>query len=183
MGAETKIRILDELDRNSSGIHLRQLTKNIQGSFPNVRRFVQLLEKEGIVKTEQRANLLNITLKNSPQTLAYLKLVHTFKFLTLSMPQQNAIQEFLFKLPVMPLIVTISPDASHISLIFQKVEKEKEVLNLAKLISHQYQTRFLPIIIEYAELEKYPEKIPSDSQTVLRGLEYYYHLLWRKTHD
>ena len=100
MVIETKLKILDELERNSLGLHLRQLTKNVNGSFPNVRRFVQILEKEGVVKAEQKANLLNITLKNSPKTLAYLKLVHTTKFLAFSMPEQNAFQEFLHNLPI-----------------------------------------------------------------------------------
>ncbi|MDP3881655.1 MAG: hypothetical protein Q8Q31_02135 [Nanoarchaeota archaeon] len=183
MGVETKLRILDELDRHSSGLHLRQLTKNVHGSFPNVRRFVQVLEKEGIVKTEQKANLLNITLKNSPQTLAHLKLVHTSKFLAFLIPQQNAIQEFLSKLPIKPLIVSVPKDSSQINLVFQKIENEKEIQALAKLISHQYQIKLSPILLEYNQLENNPEKVPNDSQTILLGIEYYYPLLWGKSHD
>lgn len=182
MGVETKLRILDELDRHSSGLHLRQLTKNVHGSFPNIRRFVQLLEKEGVVHAEQKANLLNITLKNSPQTLAYLKIVHTTKFLALSLPQQNAIQEFISKLSIKPLIVSIGKDPSQITLVFQKIENEKEIQNLSKLISHQYQIKFSPILTEYLNLEKNPQDLPNDSQTILLGVEYYYQLLWRKNH-
>ena len=180
---ETKVRILDEVDKNSLGIHLRQLSKNIQGSFPNIRRLVQVLEKEGIVRTEPHANLLNITLKESPQTLAYLKFVHTARFLALSISQQNAITDFLSKLPIKPVIVSIAKDPSQIKLVFQKIENEKEIQSLAKLISSQYQVKLSAVLIEYAQLEHNVSEIQNNSDIILFGVEYYYQLLWRSRHD
>lgn len=177
---ETKLKILDELDRNSSGLHLRQLTKNVQGSFPNIIRFVQILEKEGVVKAEQKANLLNITLKDSPQTVAYLKMVHTFRFLFLSVPQQNAIKDFLSKLPIKPLILSISSDFTQINLVFQKVENEKEIQNIANLINRQYQTKLSIKILDYLNVEKKPEEVQNNSSIIFLGIEHYYNLIWRK---
>lgn len=60
MVVQTKLNILNALDLNPSGVHLRKLSEEVNGSFPNVRRFVNLLVKEGVIKTEHQGNLLNI---------------------------------------------------------------------------------------------------------------------------
>lgn len=202
MVTETKINILDELDRHRNGLHLRLLAQTVKGSFPNVRRFVQLLEKEGVVKTEHQGNLLNIKLNDSISTLSYLKFVHTSRFLMLSDSMQKAINEFYAKLTVKPLIFLAfglsskdgkisdvkKAQGADVLAVFQKVENENEnsIKEIASFVSKKYSVKINPIVVEYPAFERgfldkghaLSNKIREDC-IVLVGVEHYYNLLWR----
>lgn len=192
MVMETKLSILDALDKNVNGLHLRKLTTVVDGSFPNIRRFVNVLAAEGVVKTEPQGNLLNITLTDSLQTLAYLKFVHTSRFtLTVSSKIQTAIVSFLAQLPTKPLIATVIPSSQgsyDLLLVFQSLDRPEEYKSLlTKLTPHQ-NVQLNPLLFDYNTFEhafadgtnSFIRRLRSTGIVVV-GVEHYYTLLWRLT--
>jgi len=192
MVTETKISILDALERHSDGLHLRKLTSVVDGSFPNIRRFVHALKEEGVVKTEQQGNLLNIKLNDSIPTLAYLKFVQTERFMALSAPLQGVITEFLNRLPYKPVIALLVPAIAakkhtyDLALIFQTVEHSEDIRRLLQEISARHGITLNPIIVDYTAFERsfldhehvFSNRIRHEC-IVFVGVEYYYRLLWR----
>src|SRR3989338_6071254 len=128
---ETKIKIINVLDNNKNGVHIRELSRLVETSFNNTVRNINILETENAVKKEKDANLIKIKLKNNPLTVAYLKQVHTEKFLKLPKKVYTAATEFLDELHEKPLIALIFgsfakgnyADNSDIDilLVFQKI--------------------------------------------------------------
>ncbi len=195
MVVQTKLNILNALDLNPSGVHLRKLSEEVNGSFPNVRRFVNLLVKEGVIKTEHQGNLLNIKLKESFSTLAYLKFVHTFRFLELPESVSENIQFILENLEQKPLICLIfgsyaeqkkdfKKDPLEILFVFQNI-KNKKVLseNIKKLSKNKEINTFL---IDYSFFKKNLFNKDNDlfnkikkNNILIIGVDYYYNLLWR----
>jgi len=200
MVVQTKLSILDILDLNIEGVHLRKLTQEVHGSFPNVRRFVNLLVDEGIVKTEQKGNLLNIKLKDSFSTLAYLKFVHTSRFLSLPDYLVQGIRDCLQDLEYKPLICLIVGDskelkdklkkseAIEILFVFQDLEKNKnqKIKKSIKDSIEKTKLKIKPNILDYNEFKnKFIDKSDKffnnliSRNIIITGIDYYYSLLWR----
>ena len=193
---ETKIRIIDALDKNKKGIHIRELERLIKTSYANTVRNITILEKENAIQKEKDANLVKIKLKNNPLTIAYLKQAHTENYLKLPKKVINAIQEFLTELPEKPLITLLfgsfakktHMDNSDIDilLVFQKINNQATIENTAKRVSMKTNTQISPVYIEYGHFEKnflnknheFSNEIRHDV-IVLTGIEHYYALSWR----
>ncbi|MEK6941179.1 MAG: nucleotidyltransferase domain-containing protein [Nanoarchaeota archaeon] len=193
---ETKLRIIDALDKNKKGIHLRELARIVKTSYNNTVRNINLLEKQSIIKKEKDANLVKIKLKNHSLTIAYIKQTHTEKLLSLPKKISNAINDFLKELEEKPLIALIFGSYAKgnytkesdidILLVFQNVTKQINIENTAKRISMRTNTKINPVYVNYREFEKnflnkeheFSNEIRNDVIIIL-GIEQYYLLLWR----
>jgi|GEM_PF-4131325 len=194
MSGETKLQILDALEHHKEGLHLRKLAKTVNGSFPNIRRFVQILGEEGVIKTEHQGNLLNIKLQDSQMTEAYLKMVHTSRLLDLEPKIQDAISEILKKIRAKPIITLLTKSGKgekpgnswDLVLIFQDLDSKEPIKKIASGILNEQKIKANPVIVDYQEFEKgfldkeneFSRKIRDDS-IIFIGIEYYYNLLWR----
>jgi len=141
---ETKLKIIAEIERKHEGIHLREISRRINSGLPNVKRFLEILEKEKVVKKEKEANLVKFHLNDNEKTIAYLRQVNTEKFLILPSKIKMAVRDFLAELEIKPLIAilfgsyakgnfTKESDIDTL-LVFQKLENVKEIENTAKRI-------------------------------------------------
>lgn len=193
---ETKIRIVDALDRNKSGVHIRELARIVKTSYNNTVRNLKILEKKNIIKKEKEANLIKIKLKDSPLTIAYLKQAHTENFLKLPKRVSGSINEFLNELHEKPLIALIFgsfakgnyTDNSDIDilLVFQKISNRTNIENTAKRVSMRTNTKISPVYVDYENFEKnflnksheYSNEI-RQNVILLAGIEHYYRLSWR----
>lgn len=194
---ETKLSILNALDKHSEGLHLRKLAETIDGSFPNVRRFVLNLVEEGVLKTEQQGNLLNVKINASLPTLAYLKEVHTSRLLT----KPESVKDFAFsiiqKLSVKPIIALIfgayAQEKSvgkaaplEMLFVFQSIEQQELLKQQVQQVSQSLHVPINPIFVDYSTFEKsfldkehvFSNKIRKENLVVV-GVEYFYTLLWR----
>ncbi len=193
---ETKLKIIAELERNKKGVHLREISRLVNSGLPNVKRFLEILSKEKVVRKEKEANLVKFMLRESEKSIAYLKQVNTEKFILLPVKIQGAAIEFLEELETKPLIALIFGSYAagnftkesdiDVLLVFQKVEDEKDIENTAKRISMRTNTKISPVYINYKNFEKnflnkehdFSREIRQNVIIVL-GTEYYYRLLWR----
>ena len=193
---ETKLKIIGTLDENKKGVHIRELARLVKTSYNNIVRNINILEKENVIKKEKDANLIKIRLKNHPLTIAYLKQVHTEKFLALPKKISNAINEFLNELEEKPLIALIfgsyakgnyTKDSDiDILLIFQELTNQKDIENTAKRISLRTNTKISPVYVKYKEFEKnflnkeheFSNEIRNNI-IIIAGIEQYYTLSWR----
>lgn len=193
---ETKLKLISEIEKNNKGIHLRALSRAVDSGLPNVKRFLEILEKERVVRKEKEANLIRFKLRESEKTIAYLKQVNTERFLLLPGMVQIAVNEFLNELEIKPLIVLIFGSYAKgnytknsdidILLVFQKVENAKEIESISKRIGMRTNTEISLIYINYLNFEKnflnkehdFSKEIRQDAIIVI-GVEYYYKLLWR----
>lgn len=193
---ETKLKIIAEIERKHKGIHLREISRLVNSGLPNVKRFLEILEKEKVVKKEKEANLIKFKLRESEKTVAYLRQVHTEKFLLLPSKIKIAVREFLDELEIKPLIAFIFGSYAKrnytkesdidILLVFQKLESEKDIENTANRISMRTNTKISPVYLDYKNFEKnfldknhdFSKEIRQDVIVIL-GVENYYNLLWR----
>lgn len=193
---ETKIKIISELEKNWQGIHLRAISRAVNSGLPNVKRFLEILEKEKVVVKEKDANLVKFKLKESQKTLGYLKQVNIEKFLRLPIKIQNSINDFLKEIENRPLIALIfgsyakeNYDKSSdidILIVFQNLEHVKNIEITATQISMRNNTKISPVYLDYKIFEKnflnkehdFSKEIRQEV-IVMLGLENYYNLLWR----
>jgi predicted nucleotidyltransferase/predicted transcriptional regulator len=192
---EIKLKVIDILERNKDGIHLRMLAEKAGSSFPNVRRYANILEKEGVVKKEKMRNMVVVKLKKSQKTLAYLKMVHTERFQSLPAKAMTGTTDLLDGLGNKPLIMAIfgsyakgnfNPKSDlDILLVYQKIGSSEDVENTSRKISMRTGLRINPVYLDYAGFEKrmiernpgIMKEIGRDS-IILVGIEYYYSLWW-----
>jgi len=192
---ETKLKLIEIIEENKTGIHLRKLSRILKTGLPNVVRYIKNLEKENVVKKEKEANLVKVFLKKGQKTIAYLKQVNTKKFLSLPKITQIAILEFLDELKIKPLIAIIfgsyakgnytSESDIDILLVFQKVEDIKQIENTAKRISMKTNQKINPVYVNYKSFETnflnkehdFSKEI-RDKIIIVIGVEAYYPLLW-----
>ena len=193
---ETKLKIIDEIGKKHKGIHLREISRVVNSGLPNVKRFLEILESEGVVKKEKEANLIKFILREGEKTLAYLKQVHTEKFLNLPNKIKITICEFLDEIETKPLVVLVFGSYAKgnyaknsdidIFLVFQEVKNEKEIEALAKRISMKTNTKISPVYVNYANFNKnflnkehdFSKEIRQEVIIIL-GIEHYYKLLWK----
>ncbi len=193
---ETKLKIITELEKRHKGIHLREISRLVKTGLPNAKRFIDILEKEKVIRKQKEANLLKIYLRESQKTIAYLKQTNNEKFALLPVKIQNAIMDFLNELEIKPLLAVIFGSYAKgnftkesdvdILLVFQKLENAREIENTAKRISMRTNTKISPVYLEYNNFEKnfldknhdFSKEIRQDV-IIMLGVEIYYHLLWR----
>lgn len=191
-----KIKIVDILERNKKGVHLRELARLLKTGLNNVQRHTKLLEKEGVIKKQEIGNLTELFLNESPKTEAYLKQVHTERFFALPIKVQRAIQDFINELETPPLLEVVFGSYARgnyklssdidILLVFQETKKEDEIDNIAKRISMRTNTKISLVYVNYSNfkinfLNKEHEfsKELKKEVIILQGVEIYYKLLWR----
>ena len=190
------MRIIAELERKHTGVHLREISRLVDTGLPNAKRFLEILIREEVVRKEKYANLVRFKLRESQRTVAYLKNLNTEKFLALPSKVRTAINEFLEELEIKPMVAIIfgscakgdytSKSDIDILLVFQKVENEKGIENLARRISMRTNTKISSIYLSYENFEKnflnkehgFSGEIRQDV-IVLLGVEHYYNMLWR----
>ncbi|MBI2673073.1 nucleotidyltransferase domain-containing protein [Candidatus Woesearchaeota archaeon] len=193
---ETKLRIINALDKNKKGVHIRELARLVKTSYNNTVRNIKILEQENVIKKEKDANLIKIKLKNYPLTIAYLKQAHTENFLALPKKISNTITEFLNELEEKPLIALIFGSYAKgnftnnsdidILLVFQEIKEPKDIENTAKRISMRTNTKISPVYVNYNEFEKnllnkeheFSNEIRNNI-IIITGIEPYYALSWR----
>jgi predicted nucleotidyltransferase len=193
---ETKLKIIDALDKNKKGVHIRELSRIIKTSYNNIVRNIKILEKENTINKKKDANLIKIKLKNNPLTIAYLKQTHTENFLSLPKKISSVITEFINELEIKPLIALIfgsyakknfTKDSDiDIFLIFQEITNQKDIENTAKRISMRTNTRLNPVYVNYHDFEKnmldknheFSNEIRNNI-ILINGVEQYYAILWR----
>ena len=193
---ETRLRIIEALDKNKNGIHIRELARLVKTSYNNTVRNIKLLEKKNTIKKEKDANLVKIKLKNSPLTYAYLKQVHTENFLRLPKKVSSSINEFLNELQEKPLIALIFGSFAKgnntansdldILLVFQKISNQTNIENTAKRIGMRTNTTLSSVYVDYESFEKnflnknheFSNEI-RQNVIILEGIEHYYRLSWR----
>ena len=194
---ETKLSILNALDKHSEGLHLRKLAETVHGSFPNIRRFAYNLADEGVLKTERQGNLLNVKLNASLSTLAYMKEVHTARLLTRSESIKGFTLSIVQKLTPKPVIALIfgayaqekTPLKStplDVLFVFQNSEQQESLKQQVQQLSQSFHIAVNPIIVDYSTFEKsfmdrehtFSNKIRKENVLVV-GVEYFYTLLWR----
>ena len=193
---ETKLKIIAELEKRHNGAHLRELSRLVKTGLPNAKRFIDILEKEKVIRKQKEANLLKIYLRESQTTIAYLKQTNNEKFILLPVKIQNTITEFLNELEIKPLLTIIFGSYAKenynkesdvdVLLVFQKLENAREIDNTAKRISMRTNIKISPIYLEYKNFEKnfldknhdFSKEIRQDV-IIINGIEIYYPLLWR----
>ena len=191
---ENKLKIIKILDENRDGKHIREISRLLGTGMPNVKRYLDILEKEKIIKKQKKANLINITLIYTNLSFPYLKKINSYKFTELPKNVQFAAQDFLSSLEQKPLITIIFGSYAKgnytknsdldIFLVFQNINNEKQIEGEAKKISMRSNIRINPIYIDYLTFKKnLLDKNHSFSNeiknkiVILNGVEYYYELI------
>lgn len=191
---ENKLKIIKILDENRAGKHIREISRLLETGLPNVKRYLDILEKEKIIKKQKKANLVNITLLYNNLAFPYLKQINSYKFTELPKNVQFAAQDFLSSLEQKPLIALIFGSYAKINftknsdldifLVFQNVNNEKQIEEEAKRISMRSNININPIYIDYLTFKKnFLDKNHSFSKEIknkviiLNGVEYYYELV------
>ena len=192
---ETKIKIIDALDKNKKGIHIRELARLVKTSYNNTARNIKILEKENTIKRIKDANLIKIKLRDSPLTVAYLKQAHTENFLKLPKKIINSASEFLNEMQEKPLIALVFGSFAKgnytgnsdidVLLVFQKIINQADIENTAKRIGMRTNTKITPVYVDYGQFEKnflnknheFSNEI-RQNVIILTGIEHYYRLLW-----
>lgn len=193
---ETKLRIIDMLERHTEGIHMRELSRQLGTGIMNISRHAAQLQKEGVIKRQKLANIVNLTLKESQRTIAYLKQTNSERFLALPKIAQAAVLGFLNEIEEKPLIALIfgsyaknnyaSGSDIDILLVFQKIEGEEKIANAAKRVGMRTNTNISPVYVDFKSFEKnflnrehdFSKEIRQAS-IILSGIEFYYPLVWR----
>ena len=60
---QTKLKLIEVLEQNHNGIHLRGLSRILKTGLPNIIRYVNILEKEKVVERKKEANLIKVKLR------------------------------------------------------------------------------------------------------------------------
>ncbi|MDI6738333.1 MAG: nucleotidyltransferase domain-containing protein [Nanoarchaeota archaeon] len=193
---ETKLRIIDLLEKHAEGMHMRGLSRQLGTGLMNVSRHIAVLQKEGVIKRQKVANTVNLTLREGQRTIAYLKQANSERFLALPKNVQAAAMDFLGELESKPLIALIFGSYARnnftkdsdidILLVFQKIEDRESIENTAKRISLRANTRISPVYTDFKSFEKnfldrehdFSREIRHAS-IILSGTELYYPLVWR----
>ena len=193
---ETKIKIINALDKNKKGVHIRELSRLVKTSYNNTVRNIKILEKENVIKKENDGNLIKIKIKNYPLAIAYLKLAHTENFLSLPKKISNSVLDFINELSEKPLISLIfgsyakggytNDSDIDILLVFQKISNQANIENTAKRVSMKTNTKLSPVYLDYNNFQKnflnknheFSSEIRQNI-IIITGIEYYYELSWR----
>lgn len=195
MRANCKIKIIGAMESNP-GIHLRELSRTVKTSFANTSRYVNLLEKEGVLRKERQANIVKAYINPGARSLSYLKQLHTEKFLELPRKVQLGITDFLSEMPQKPLIALVFGSYAKKSytadsdvdllLVFQASPKAKGIESLARKVSMRNSIKLSPVYVDYASFEpNFLKKEHSFSNEIRKsnilvyGLEIFYELSWR----
>lgn len=190
---ENKLKIIKILDENRNGLHIREISRRIKTGLPNVKRYLDILEKEKVIKKEKKANLINIFLMYKQESFHYLKQIHSESFLSLPKNVQLAVNDFLKELDEKPLISLIFGSYAKgnyirdsdldIFLVFQEV-KTKSVEETAKKIKMRTNTKINPVYLNYTQFKKdFLDKNNNFANEIrnkiilINGIEYYYELI------
>ena len=193
---QTKLKLIEVLEQNHNGIHLRGLSRILKTGLPNIIRYVNILEKEKVVERKKEANLIKVKLRKGVKTTAYLKQVNTEKFLNLPKKIQTSVNDFLKEQKEKPLIILIFGSYAKenyiensdidILLVYQEVRNAEDIENTAKRISMRTNTKLSPVYLNYKNFEKnFLNKEHDFSNEIrnniilLNGVELYYEVLWR----
>lgn len=191
---ENKFKIIKILDENRQGLHIRELSRQIKTGLPNIKRYLDMLEKEKIIRKEKKANMINIILTYNSETFAYLKYIHSSSFLELPKNIQIASNDFLAELKEKPLISLIFGSYAKknytknsdldIFLVFQELKNTKDIEETSKRIGMRTNIKINPIYISYSKFKKdFLDKNNNFSNEIrnnviiLNGIEYYYELI------
>jgi predicted nucleotidyltransferase/DNA-binding transcriptional ArsR family regulator len=191
---ENKLKIIKLLEENRQGLHIREISRQIKTGLPNIKRYLDILEKEKIIRKEKKANLVNITLTYKSEIFPDLKQINSNSFLDLPKNIRIASNDFLMELEEKPLISLIFGSYAKgnynknsdldIFLVFQELKNEKRIEETAKRIGMRTNVKINPIYISYPKFKKdFLDKNHNFSNEIrnkvilLNGIEYYYELI------
>lgn len=191
---DNKLKIIKVLDENREGVHIRKISRLVKTGLPNIVRYIDILEKEKIIKKQKKANLVSITLLYNGYSSSYLKQINSCKFTELPKNVQFAAQDFLGSLEQKPLIALIFGSYAKdsftkksdldIFLVFQNINNEKQIEEAAKRISMRSNIQINPIYTDYFSFKNnfldknhhFSNEI-KNKVIILNGIEYYYELI------
>lgn len=94
-------------ENKSQQIHLREIARQTGLHEPSVTRFLKLLEKERVLKSEKEGNLKKYGLKRGKLTYALLTLFDVGKLEKLPLVRRTAISNYLKALPSPPVFAVL----------------------------------------------------------------------------
>lgn len=134
-------------------VHLREIARQTGLHEPSTTRFLQVLEKEGILKAERDGNLKKYGIQKNKKTYLFFELFDLEKFEKLPDSRKRAVEYYLNKLPEKPIFAVLFGSTAKetysehsdmdIFLIVNKkiktkeAEKEADVLTGTKISSFQ----------------------------------------------
>lgn len=88
-------------------LHLREISRQAKLHVPSVTRFLNVLEKDNILKSQKDANLKKYSIKKSRRTYVIFEIFDIEKFEKISNIRKNAINIFLDNLSEKPIFVIL----------------------------------------------------------------------------
>jgi predicted nucleotidyltransferase len=191
---DNKLKIIQYLNDNKEGIHIRELSRKVKTGIPNIKRYLDIFEKEKILSKQNKGKLVNYTLNYNEKTFCYLKQIHSYNFLNLPIKIQLGLSDFLDELKNKPLIFLVFGSyAKHnytknsdldIFLVYQNIKGLDEINIVAKNISGLINVKLNVIYVNYSNFKnQFLDKNDHFSNEIrnqiiiLIGVEYFYQLL------
>lgn len=101
-------RIIQLFYRNKTAeLHLREIARQTKLHEPSVTKFLNNLEKEGILKYKREGNLKKYSVKQSKIVYLLFELFDIEKFEKLPSARKNAVRIYLDKLPEKPVFAVL----------------------------------------------------------------------------
>ncbi len=184
----TELRIIEQIYLKPS-IHKRELAKQLNIGMPSIDYSLNKISK--LVRKYKSGNQINYFLDYSKEALMPMLYAVEFSRLErLPVKVKIAIRDFLGELDNKPLIALIFGSYAKgnyikdsdidILLVFQKLENEKSIENIAKRISMRTNTTISPVYLDYISFKKsfYDStkeffKNLKENKIILIGIEYW----------
>lgn len=173
---KTEIKILEQIYRNP-GIHKRALSKQLKIGMPSVDHALKKIA--GLLKKQKSGNQIKYALDYSKKELVpMLYEVEYSRFDRLPAKIKLSVREFLEGLKEKPLIAALfgsyakgdytkSSDIDII-LVFQKLENERQIEDIARKTSMRTNTRISPVYLDYSSFK---ESFHSSTKKFFRNLK------------
>jgi len=154
---KTELRILEQVYLKP-GTHKRELSKQLKLGMPSIDYALRKIE--GLLKKEKSGNQIKYFLNYSKEALTpMLYLIEYLRLSRLNSKIRLSIIDFLKELKEKPLITIIFGSYAKgdytknsdidVLLIFQKIEKEKQIDDIANKVSMRINVIISPIYLDY----------------------------------
>jgi len=189
----TELRILEQVYLKP-GIHKRELSKQLKLGMPSIDFGIKKIDK--LLKKQKSGNQINYFLDYSKKALTpMLNNVEFSRFNKLPAKIKLAVNDFLKELKEKPIIAVIFGSYAKgnytktsdidILLVFQKLENEKQIENIAKKISMRTNTKINSVYLDYDVFKESFHNLTKDffknlkkEKIILTGIDW-----WRMLKD
>lgn len=168
--------------------HLREIARQTKLHEPSVTKFLNLLEKEQILKSEKEGNLKKYSIKKSMRAYLVMEIFDIEKFEKLPGIRKNAIKIYLDKLPEKPVFTVLFgstakgayKEDSDIDLLLitnnqisaKEAEKEANALTTIKIST--FQIKYADFLIELKMKEdKVVQSALQSGYPLINHIKYY----------